>query len=197
MKFITTISIIAALGLSACDSTPGDSSKTKTEEKVMEDKATDSTAANTTTSTANTTAESTAVESDQAEEPVVDAAAEEVKITDTYWKLVTLEGKDIEDAENPHDQPHFMLNSKDQQVTGNGGCNGFFGSYTLAEGNRIKFDKIGSTKRMCADTVVNENEFMQVLGQTDSYRIQDDMLELYIGHRAPLAVFEAITNEDP
>ncbi len=121
---------------------------------------------------------------------------ESTKITDIYWKLVTLEGKSIADAENPHDQPHFMLNTKDNRVTGNGGCNGFFGNYALTEkGKLLKFEQLGSTKRMCANTVVNEYQFMQTLAKVDKYSIKNKTLTLSVGDNSPLAVFKALKNQ--
>ena len=162
MKLLTTISIIAALGLSACNSTSVESTKSKSQVKVVENEA---------------------------------IPANEAIITDIYWKLIKLDGKDIEDAENPHDQPHFMLNTKENRVTGNDGCNGFFGNYILEVDNRIKFDQLGGTKRFCAETVVNDQEFMQVFAQANSYSIRNGFLELYVGRRAPLAVFKAVVDK--
>ena len=176
MKLLSTILILIALGLSACNSNLEGSSNAEVGKKTMENKPADKSATD--------------------KNPETNSPDSEFKITDTYWKLIKLEGKDIANADNPHDQPHFMLITKDYRVSGNGGCNGFFGSYTLVEkDNRIKFEQLGSTKRMCADTVVNEHEFMQVLGQADSYKVIGDKLELYVGRRAPLAAFKAVRNK--
>ncbi len=113
-------------------------------------------------------------------------------ITEKYWKLKTLEGKDIKMGENQEKEVYFILKENETAVTGFAGCNDFFGTYTLEKGDRIRFSKMGSTLKICPDVDFNESDFFKVFELTDSYKISGDTLELYVGRRAPLAVFEAV-----
>lgn len=113
-------------------------------------------------------------------------------ITETYWKLKILEGKDVQMAKNQEREVFFILKSKDNQVTGFGGCNSLTGTYSLAEGNRINFSEMGATLMACPDVDFNESEFLKIFELADNYQITGDRLELNVGRRAPLAIFEAV-----
>lgn len=113
-------------------------------------------------------------------------------IVEKYWKLKTLDGKDIEMAENQEREIFFTLKSQENRVTGFAGCNGISGEYTLEEGNRIRFKNMATTMMICPDVAVNESEFLEIFELADNYTIQGDVLSLNVGRRAPLAVFEAV-----
>ncbi len=113
-------------------------------------------------------------------------------ITEKYWKLIKLEGQDVEMVENQEREIFFTLKTEDKTVGGFAGCNSITGEYELEEGNRIRFKNMGITMKMCPDVDVNESEFMEVFELTDNYTIHNDTLELNVGRRAPLAVFAAV-----
>lgn len=113
-------------------------------------------------------------------------------IVEKYWKLKTLEGKEVKMSENQTRDIYFMLKNDDNRVVGFAGCNNITGSYTLEEGNRIRFGKMATTLMICPDVDVNEYEFLQIFELADNYTITDDVLSLNVGRRAPLAVFEAV-----
>ena len=113
-------------------------------------------------------------------------------ITEKYWKLIKLEGKDVEMAENQEREIFFILKTNDNTVGGFAGCNSITGEYELEDGNRIRFNNIGITMMLCPDVDVNETEFMEVFELADNYTIHNDTLELNVAKRAPLAVFEAV-----
>ena len=113
-------------------------------------------------------------------------------IVEKYWKLKTLEGKDIEMSDNQEREIFFTLKSQDHRVNGFAGCNTITGEYTLEEGNRIRFDKMATTLMMCPDVAFNESDFLKVFELADNYTINGDILSLNVGKRAPLAVFEAV-----
>ena len=113
-------------------------------------------------------------------------------ITDKYWKLITLEGQPVEMAENQERETYFILKANDNTVAGFAGCNNFTGSFTIEKGNRIRFQSMGLTLRMCPDVEVNEMKFVEVFELVDNYTIHNDTLELNIGRRAPLARFVAV-----
>lgn len=114
------------------------------------------------------------------------------EIVNKYWKLKTLEGKDIKMTENQEKEQYFILKS-DGTVSGFAGCNQFKGQFELSGGNRILFkENLALTMKICPDVAVNESEFMEVFKLTDNYTINGDILNLNSGRRAPLAIFEAV-----
>ncbi|NKI26646.1 META domain-containing protein [Arenibacter sp. 6A1] len=116
-------------------------------------------------------------------------------ITEKYWKLKTLEGKEVVMGENQEKEVFFRLNGAENSVAGFAGCNSFGGTFTLEEGNRIRFSNFITTMMACPDVDFNESEFLQIFELADNYTIQGDTLMLNVGRRAPLAVFEAIYME--
>lgn len=113
-------------------------------------------------------------------------------ITDKYWKLIKLEGQDVEMVENQEREIFFTLNAEENAVGGFAGCNYITGEYELDKGNLIKFKNMGLTMMLCPDVDVNESELMEVFELTDNYTIHNDTLELNVAKRAPLAVFAAV-----
>lgn len=119
-------------------------------------------------------------------------AQADAEIVEKYWKLKTLEGKDVQMVDNQEREIFFTLKTNDNQLTGFSGCNSFSGQYSLEEGNRIRFSQIATTMKACPDVDINESEFLQIFELADNYTIKDDELSLNVGRRAPLAVFEAV-----
>lgn len=113
-------------------------------------------------------------------------------IEGTHWKLKTLEGQDVAKADHQEQDIYFMLNTEGNRITGFAGCNTFGGEYTLEEGNRIRFKGMLATLKACPDSDVNESEFLKVFELADNYTINNGVLSLNVGRRAPLAVFEAV-----
>ncbi|HUH47406.1 MAG TPA: META domain-containing protein [Arenibacter sp.] len=113
-------------------------------------------------------------------------------ITEKYWKLKTLEGKEVKMADNQEREAYFMLKGADNRITGFSGCNGFSGTYNLENGNRISFSRIAMTMKACPDVDLNESEFLKIFELADNYTVNGDTLMLNVGKRAPLAVFEAV-----
>ncbi|SFG87282.1 META domain-containing protein [Pontibacter chinhatensis] len=116
---------------------------------------------------------------------------QENTITEKRWKLVELGGQPITMAENQQTEAHFVLHTAGNKVSGNGGCNVINGTYTLSEGNRIRFSKMATTMMYCPG-VEREGEFLEVFELTDNYTLHGDTLTLNLGRRAPLAVFHAV-----
>jgi len=116
----------------------------------------------------------------------------ENEIVNKYWKLKTLEGKPVAMAINQEKEQYFKLNS-DGTMSGFAGCNQFNGHYKLSDGNRIRVNEnLAVTMKSCPDVAINESEFLEVLKLTDNFTIKGDTLNLHVGRRAPLAVFEAV-----
>ncbi|ADQ18792.1 META domain-containing protein [Leadbetterella byssophila] len=111
----------------------------------------------------------------------------DLSIKEKYWKLVELNGKPIKAGQK---EPHLII--KEGRVTGNGGCNGFSGSYELDESTmRISFSKVAATQMACMDAEY-ESEFFSVLNTADNYTTDGKTLSLNKARMAPLARFEAV-----
>lgn len=121
--------------------------------------------------------------------------ADNDSIVNKYWKLITLEGKEITMAKNQEREAYFILKPGEKRVTGFSGCNTFSGTFTLEAGWRIRFSQMASTLKACPDVDVNESEFLKVFELADNYTLRNDTLSLNVGRRAPLAVFVAVEFE--
>lgn len=68
------------------------------------------------------------------------------------------------------------------KLTGNAGCNNYFGELNLdpTAGN-FSASNIGSTRMSCENMDV-ENTFLKMLGETDHYVVSENILELYKGN---------------
>lgn len=113
-------------------------------------------------------------------------------IVNKYWKLITLEGQKITMAKNQEREQYFMLKTEEQRAVGFAGCNNFSGTYTLADGGRIRFTQMAATMKACPDVAVDETAFLQIFEQANNYTINGDTLNLNVGRRAPLATFVAV-----
>lgn len=82
------------------------------------------------------------------------------------------------------------LHLQQGRIDGNGGCNRFFGSYRL-QGKQIHIDLAGSTMMACADNRLMELEqhYFERLGQTASYRLEGETLQLLDAQQKRLLIF--------
>lgn len=109
-------------------------------------------------------------------------------LINTRWRLVQLNGNDVEIAESSSDV-YMILRPEENKVNGYAGCNNFFGIYETSE-RILRFSKIGATKRACPDLDL-ETEFLNALQSTEEYKIEGDQLTLY-SDGEPIALFEAL-----
>jgi copper homeostasis protein (lipoprotein) len=115
----------------------------------------------------------------------------EVSLTDTYWKLIEIYGKETAGIKTMR-EPYLKLNSADLRAEATGGCNGLGGGYELKDNQwGLKFTQFMSTQMACENMEI-EQQFNQVMQQTDSYVISNDTLQLIRARMAPLAKFKAI-----
>jgi heat shock protein HslJ len=110
-------------------------------------------------------------------------------LENTDWKLVAL-GETPVTPKDTLRQAHFTLSGgADKRVTGSGGCNRMFGSYTL-DGNALEFSRVGSTKMACAEGMDTESAFFATLARVAAWRIAGQQLELSDSTGRLLARFE-------
>ena len=108
------------------------------------------------------------------EAPAAEAMKPDVTLTNTYWKLVELNGAAVEPGEGK--ELHMILRG-DDQVGGYAGCNQFTGSVTVT-GDGLSFGPIASTRRMCADTMQQEDAFLQALENAHRFAISGEDLAI-------------------
>ncbi len=108
------------------------------------------------------------------------------------WKLVELNGKPVENTSGNGKEYFISLQQEESRVSGYAGCNSFFGSYELKEGNRVTFSKMGSTMMACPN-MATEQELFKVLETVDNYTTDGKTLQLNKARMAPLARFEMIS----
>ena len=89
-------------------------------------------------------------------------------LTDTAWTVTSING-----APMLPEAPPAMTFAADGQVSGSGGCNGFFAPYRT-DGDKLTVGPIGSTLMLCEGPVgAQENAFFSGLGGATSWRITD------------------------
>ncbi len=91
----------------------------------------------------------------------------ENEITGKNWNLVEMNGSAVKPDGS---EPYIRFNRVDNSVSGNTGCNSFFGNFVLSEENKIKFSPLASTKIACMGKNPEE-EYLNALSKTESYSI--------------------------
>lgn len=108
---------------------------------------------------------------------------------DRKWILTELNGKPIVKSDDEAAQEAF-LQFETGRVFGNSGCNSLTGEFALTMSNIINFDKVASTRMMCADMKV-EDAFLEVLSSDLTYTLEDNELNFLDGGGTNVAKFKA------
>ncbi len=98
-------------------------------------------------------------------------ADNEVKLANTYWKLLSIDGEEVITAEGAR-EAHLILRP-DFRVTGFGGCNNFSGTW-LEEEDQLSIGPLMSTLMACDEAAyerellanLNGRIFADIEGQT-------------------------------
>jgi heat shock protein HslJ len=111
----------------------------------------------------------------QAAEP-----AQRDSLTDRRWSLAELDGRPAS-AGLGGEVPYIRLRSDTARVEGSSGCNSLFGQYERGGSGGLRFDRLGSTRRACTDSIPADQErrFMAALAATRRYTIRGDTLTLF------------------
>lgn len=115
-----------------------------------------------------------------------------VKLTDTYWKLLDINGEAIPEKLNK--VPFIQLEEKDKRVFGTNSCNTFFGTYDLNK-NEILFGQMAGTLMACLDNDI-ESKLNQLMSSVVQYTINDKILVLQNTKENITARFIEIENAD-
>jgi heat shock protein HslJ len=91
-----------------------------------------------------------------------------------HLRSMVLHGQEIDGVVEA--QAHLMLGA-DGRAFGRGGCNRFFGSYSI-EGSVIRFGPMASTLMYCEETMAVENAFLKALGEVDEIQVDQGIIML-------------------
>jgi len=88
----------------------------------------------------------------------------------------------IGDMQLPKDADIFVRFGAEGKLQGNGGCNGFFGSYRIADGGLV-IGPLGATQMACPEPIMKtERAFMKALQAAKSFKRDRIDLELFDGN---------------
>ncbi len=98
------------------------------------------------------------------------------QVYDRFWVVSQIEGKPAA----PGVTATLMI-AEDGKVSGNTGCNGYFGS-AIIDNDAIAFGNLGTTRRACPEPAMGqEGRMLQALDSTRGYRLDEDDLLLLDG----------------
>lgn len=63
-------------------------------------------------------------------------------------------------------------------LSGHGGCNNYFGSYTLTESQLLSFEAVGATNMYCEETMSLETVYFDLLSQMSVFSLDENGLHL-------------------
>ena len=87
------------------------------------------------------------------------------------------------------DAPLTLEFKEDGTVSGNGGCNDFTGTFTLAE-DSLSFGPLAATKKFCGGAAAEqEYTYLSFLATIIRVKVEDDELELYQENQPAPMVF--------
>ena len=104
-----------------------------------------------------------------------DQAGSAMILEGTSWDLFAVRKSTILEG------TRFTLSFEGEQVTGNSGCNRYFGSYDI-EGNQISFSGIGMTEMACLEPeglMEQEQYLLAFLGDIVRYELDEQQLFLF------------------
>lgn len=107
------------------------------------------------------------------------------------WNLVQLGNPAALTAATGEPKPSIFFQS-DGHISGSTGCNKFNGTFSV-DNDRMQFDSLSATKKMCPtpDTALMEQEqmMMQILKVADHYVLEPDRLQIISSGNNQLMVF--------
>jgi putative lipoprotein len=112
----------------------------------------------------------------------------EISLTGTTWKLVSYGPGDNPTPIQP-DTKATVTFGEEGKLSGNGGCNNFFGSYEV-KGSKITFGAPGSTLMACIEPVMQqESAMLATLNGTVKFSLDGDTLTITSSDGKTVLVF--------
>jgi copper homeostasis protein (lipoprotein) len=110
------------------------------------------------------------------------------------WQLLSLGDEPIELAADQR-RPNLMLLPEERRMAGFGGCNRLLGGFAAFD-DQLRFSQTASTMMACPVGMDLEQALLQVLEETERYRVLGHHLDLYASDGTPLARFVASQPEE-
>lgn len=107
----------------------------------------------------------------------------------TKWELTVLDGQAVWNEE-----PIYLELTDDNKVGGFVGCNRLGGTYTIENGNQIRFSQLITTRMACPELAL-ETEVLKMLNTVDNFTVDNEKLMLSIGRSEPLATFHRMRDD--
>lgn len=109
-------------------------------------------------------------------------------LTNTYWKLNSLNGNAITTYEGNRE---MFLQFRGEGLRGFGGCNKFNGGYSNTE-STISFQPIASTRMLCQNSSQQEALYLGLLMGSVNYEINGESMRFTTAKNKEIATFSAI-----
>ena len=95
----------------------------------------------------------------------------EIDAIEGNWKVTSM--KDVTEFE---EGPNFLIKLKPMKIAGFSGCNRFFGNIKLDKKNKLKFENMGGTRKMCGNFEV-ENMFITLISEVEAFKFNKSKLQ--------------------
>lgn len=106
------------------------------------------------------------------------------------WEINQLDGKTV-----ASESPVFIELTSDNKVSGSVGCNRVTGSFIVENESQISFSQLATTRMMCAPQQMEiERQLLEMLNTADNFTLNEGILSLNVGRRAPLATFVVMSD---
>lgn len=121
--------------------------------------------------------------------PDSDCRGNKVKtsLTGTHWQPIEIQGRRWSEMT---DRAAHLLLKQDKSMEGFSGCNKISGTF-LVKGDVLLINREPLTRIACPGSMEGENRLISVLDDVESYRIEEDILELIDQNDQVLAKFLA------
>jgi heat shock protein HslJ len=107
--------------------------------------------------------------------PSESPSPEVARLFEVKWRLTEIRGVAVRT-----NNPYITFGRAAKIFSGNGGCNQIVGRFEV-DGTSLTFSHLVGTRLACPDSDAQqiETDFIKVLEQTTTFRLQDDVLRLY------------------
>lgn len=121
--------------------------------------------------------------------PTKNISLKQFELFEKQWILAELNGKAVSESAR---EPFVVFEKAENRINGNTSCNNFFGKFELIKGDKIKFSQVGMTRMACIGNNI-ENQFIQTIEQTASYKTDSNSLFFLNETGKTLARFYGVT----
>lgn len=97
------------------------------------------------------------------------------------WKIIEVEGTEINDDSFPNKEGYLIMDPYEGTVSGNDGCNGFFGKMTVKE-NQISFGPTAGTLMACTNADLSAALRGAISDMTVQYQLSNTLVFLSGNH---------------